>query len=352
MTRSGPLTVGILFPLDWLGPPEVGEGVLDQLRGVDPDIEVLVEPYVETEDLRTARSHPDAPDLRAEAPEVTDAQRALLARSEVVLALDLPYDVADLAPRLRWVQGVGAGTGQLHTAGLAEAGVILTSNAGANSVGIAEFVIARILEWAKQLRAIDDAQGRRSWEPHYGRQVAGMSVGLIGLGAINTEVARRARAFAMEVLATRRRVEAGADHVDRLLPQSALSEMLGAVDVVVAAVPETAETRGLLDEAALSAMRPGSFLVNVGRGSVLDEAALVRALESGHLAGAALDVASIEPLPPEHPLWSAPGLVVSAHCSSVPSALFANLVRSFAANLRRYLDDEPLLNEVDVGRGY
>jgi phosphoglycerate dehydrogenase-like enzyme len=352
VSRSGPLTVGILFPVDWIGPPEVAESCLDQVRAVDPAIELLVAPYLESEELRTARSRPDAPDLRSEAPELGDDQRDLLSRSEVVLTLDLPYDVDQLAPRLRWVQGVGAGTGQLHTAGLAEAGIALTSNAGANSVGIAEFVIARILEWAKQLRSIDDAQRRRTWEPHYGRQVAGMTVGLIGLGAINTEVARRARAFGMQVVATRRRVDVGSDVVDRLVPQSELHEMLGAVDVVVSAVPETAETRGLIDEAALEAMRPGAFLVNVGRGSLVDEAALEQALRSGHLGGAALDVASVEPLPPESSLWDTPGLALSAHCSSVPSALFVNLFRAFAANLRRYLDGDPLENEVDLSRGY
>lgn len=350
MTRTAPLTVGVLFPVDWIG--EQGLAGLEVLRSVDPLVEVLVEPYLESEDLRTARSRPGAPDLRDQAPALTEAQRDVLARSEVLLALDLPYDVAELAPRLRWVQGVGAGTGQLHTAGLAEAHITLTSNAGANSVGIAEFVMARILEWAKHLRAIDTSQSRRAWEPHYGLQLSGATIGLIGLGAINTEVARRARAFGMSVIASRRDVSAGAEDVDRLVPPGRLEELLGAADVVVAAVPETVETRGLLDEAALAAMRPGAFLVNVGRGSVLDEAALVQALEEGRLGGAALDVVAHEPLPPDHPLWTTPGVAVSAHCASVPSALFTNLFRSFAANLRRYLDDEPLLHRVDIARGY
>jgi phosphoglycerate dehydrogenase-like enzyme len=128
--------------------------------------------------------------------------------------------------------------------------------------------------------------------------------------------------------------------------------MLDEADAVIAAVPETPETAGLMDAAAFAAMRPGAFFCNVGRGSLVDEAALIDALERGHLGGAALDVASVEPLPADHPLWDAPRLWISSHSASAPAALFVNLHRLFASNLTRFLAGEPLENEVEAGRGY
>lgn len=128
--------------------------------------------------------------------------------------------------------------------------------------------------------------------------------------------------------------------------------MLGRCDAVIAAVPETTETRGLMDGDAFSAMLPGAFFVNVGRGSLVDEPALIDALERGHLSGAALDVASREPLPPDHPLWDAPNVMISPHAAASPAALFANLQLLFRENLARYLAGDPLQNEVDLTRGY
>jgi phosphoglycerate dehydrogenase-like enzyme len=128
--------------------------------------------------------------------------------------------------------------------------------------------------------------------------------------------------------------------------------MLAQCDAVIAAVPETPETTGLIDRAALAATKRGAFFCNVGRGSLVDEAALIEALRNGQLRAAALDVASEEPLPPENPLWDAPNLLLSYHCASSPAALFANLHRLVRENLRRDLDDEPLQNEVDLQRGY
>jgi len=129
-------------------------------------------------------------------------------------------------------------------------------------------------------------------------------------------------------------------------------DLLAECDAVIAAVPETPETTGLMDEAAFAAMPAGCFFCNVGRGSLVDEPALIAALERGHLRAAALDVASVEPLPPDHPLWDAPNLYLSPHSASSPAALFVNLHALIRENLARYLADEPLVNEVDVGRGY
>ena len=347
------VVVGVLYPPEWYRDDAGFAAQIAALRE-DPRVEVLVEPYVEPHELRSARGKPDAVSLRDRAPALSDEQRAVLMRIEVALAIDLPFDVAGLAPNLKWVQAVGVGTGQLQSAGLAEGGIRLTSAAGTSGVSIAEFVMARLLEDAKRLRAIDNAQRAHSWEPLYGAQLAGTTVGLIGLGAINEAVAARARAFDMRVVATRRTATAGAtaEGVDELFPPDQLHKMLGLCDTVVAAVPETPETVGMMDATAFAAMKRGAFFCNVGRGSLVDETALVAALASGQLRGAALDVASVEPLPGDRPLWDAPNLFLSPHCSASPQALFVNLHRLFQDNLARYLAGEPLRNEVDLTRGY
>ncbi len=347
-----PVVVGILYPAEWYGPGEGFAVEVEALRALDPRLVVEVAPYDEPHDLRTARGGPDPDTHRDRAPDVPAATRDLLARAEVVLAIDLPYDVAALAPNLRWVQAVGAGTAQLQSAGLAEAGIALTSNGGSNSIGIAEFVIGRLLQIAKRFRELDVAQESQQWDALFGGQLAGRTLGLIGYGAINQAVATRAAAFGMTILATRRTPAGAEPPVEHFYGPDGLHEMLARCDAVVAAAPETPETIGLIGATELAAMPADSVFVNVGRGSLLDEAALIDALERGHLSAAALDVASVEPLPAGHPLWDAPNLYLSGHCSSSPEALFRNLHELFRTNLRRHLDGEPLLNQVDLGRGY
>jgi phosphoglycerate dehydrogenase-like enzyme len=344
--------VGILYPAEWYGDRAGFDEEVAALHALDPRIEVVVAAYDEPHDLRTARGAGDGAALRDQAPPVPDDVAAALARAEVVLAIDLPFDVAALAPRLRWVQAVGAGTGQLQSAGLAEGGIVLTSNGGSNSLGIAEFVMGRLLQVTKRFRELDEAQAGHRWDALFGGQLAGRTLGLIGYGAINQAVAVRAAAFGMEILATRQRATDPEPPVERFFTPDRLHEMLAASDAVVAAAPETPATIGLVGAAELAAMRPGAFFANVGRGSLLDEAALVAALERGHLGAAALDVASVEPLPADDPLWDAPNLYLSGHCSSSPEALFRNLHELFRRNLRRHLDGEPLLNQVDLDRGY
>ncbi len=351
---DAPVVVGVLYPPAWYGDREGFAGALAALEALDPRIELVAETYVEPHELRSARGKPGADAHRGEAPPLTDSQRAAFARVHVALAIDLPFDVHEVAPNLEWVQAVGAGTGQLQSAGLAEQGIRLTTAAGANAVAIAEFALARMLQVWKRFREIEDAQRSHHWDPLYGEQVAGATLGLLGLGAINSAVAARAKAFGLRVLATRRSATPGATapDVDQLYPPDALHTMLAQCDAVIAAVPETAETTGLFDAAAFAAMRGGSFFCNVGRGSLVDEVALIDALQRGHLRAAALDVASVEPLPAESPLWDAPNLYLSPHSAAAPAALFANLHELFEDNVTRYLAGEPLRNEVDMGRGY
>jgi len=331
---------GVLYP-GWWDPDH--EAHLAALRALDDRLEVVAEAYEEPSELRSARGVPPWDDVAHLAPALTDEQRAVFERVECCVTLDLPFDVAAVAPNLRWVQGLGAGVAHLGSAGLADAGITLTSAAGVNATAIAEFVMARILGDAKRLRALDEAQHQCEWSPLFGRELAGATLGLIGLGEINQRVARRARAFDLRVLAMRRS-GAPSELVDEVVDPSGLHDVLGASDIVVAAVPESPETEGLMDADAFAAMPPGSMFVNVGRGALVDEAALVAALESGHLRSAALDVTRVEPLPPESPLWTVPNLYLSAHCSSAPDRLFVNLQELVLDNLARYLADEPLRN--------
>jgi len=346
---DGPIVLAVLYPREWFADQAAFAASLDAVRAVDPRIEVVVVPYEEGQHLRTLRGRTEGiAAARREAPPLTDAQRAMFGRVHGVLALDLPFAVGDVAPHLAWVQGIGAGYAQLESAGLADAGIRLTNAAGVNSVAISEFVVGRILEERKGFRELRERQEHHRWEPVYAPELAGTTVGLIGLGAINAGVARRLRAFDVHVLASRRSARPGdtAPDVDQLFPATRLHEMLGQCDTVVAAVPETAETIGLMDAAAFAAMAPASFFVNVGRGSLVDEPALIDALRRGHLRGAALDVASLEPLPPDHPLWDAPNLSLSYHCSSDPVALFPNLHRLWLENVRRFVAGEALLQQV------
>lgn len=353
MSSSSAVVVGVLYPPEWYGSDEGFAQELVALGAVDPRVEVVVATYDEPHDLRTARGAGPDLGLRDQAPVIAPELRQSLSRLNVALAIDLPFDVGTIAPDLAWVQAVGAGTGQLQSAGLAEAGIVLTSNGGSNSIAIAEFAFGRLLEAGKQFRQLDVLQADHAWEPLYGAQVAGQTLGLIGYGPINQAVASRAAAFGMRVLATRRTPGLAPEApVERFYGPDELHEMLGVCDAVIAAAPETVETMGLIDAAALASMRPGAFFVNVGRGSLVDQAALAEALRSGHLVGAAIDVADVEPLPPDDPLWEAPNLRISAHCSSSPSALFPNVHRLLRENLRRFLDGAPLLNEVSLDRGY
>ncbi len=346
LPADGPIVLAVLYPTAWMGGDAAIAEVARTLEAIDPRIEVLVETYEEGQHQRTLRGSPDGTEAaRATAPELTDSQRAMFARVHGVIAIDLPFDVATLAPNLAWVQGVGAGTAQLETAGLADAGILLTSAAGTNAVGIAEFVVGRVLEERKRFPQMHESQQRHAWEPQYGVELAGTTVGLLGYGAINANVAKRLAAFDVTLLACRRSRTPVAELAE-LYPTERLHEMLGRCDTVIAAVPETPETIGLMDAAAFAAMAPGSFFVNVGRGTLVDEPALIDALERGHLRGAALDVASQEPLPPEHPLWDAPNLTMSFHCSTSPGAMAGNLHRLWADNVRRWVTGEELVNVV------
>lgn len=347
--ESPPVVVGIMFPAAWdTRPPEVVESDLAKLRGLDPRIEVLDVRYVEPSELRTRRGAAPHEDLRHLAPELTPQQREAFSRVEVVVAMDLPFDVATLAPRLRWVQGTGAGVSQLTSAGLADAGIRLTTAAGVNAVAISEFVIARLLQLWKRLPEVDALAREHRWEPTFGREISGLTLGVVGLGAIGRQVARRAWALGLSVIAVRNTAQPGDTDpdVDLLFGPGDLIEVAARSDAVVSAIPETAETIDLFTTEFFAAMPSGSLFVNVGRGSAVVEEALIAALSSGRLSGAAIDVAREEPLPADSPLWEVPNLLISPHSATAPDRFWTNLHELIRENLAHYLAGEELRNEV------
>ena len=340
---ADPLVVAVLVGFD--PPPSLTAAV----SALDPNGELLATPYVESEELRSARGrnggrNPDGLDT----PEITDEIRAAWQRATVAIAMDLPDGLAELMPNLRWIQSITAGYDKYDLDALAEQSVRLTNASGLGSAGIAEFVMARLLQVWKNLRIFDRWQTEQHWETLFGSELTGRTLGIAGLGAIGRDVARRARAFDMTVVATRASARPGDtdDSVDELYPASDLDAMLGRCDAVVSSLPSNATTVDLFDADRFAAMKPGAIFCNVGRGAHVVERDLIAALESEHLAAAVLDVTRVEPLPAGDPLWTAPNVFISPHSSVSLDRYIQNLEALLATNLVRFIAGDPMVNEV------
>jgi phosphoglycerate dehydrogenase-like enzyme len=346
---TAPLVVHVAF--EPLGP------VVDPARvqAISPGAEVLAVPYDLDHEQRTRRSQePHAPDLAAGELELTPGLRSALERADVMVTLDAPLGLPALAPRLRWIQAIGSGVGQFVPSLGPGSGVQLTNAAGIGAVPIAEWVLARVLSVYKRLDEHDEQQRRRHWEQKLGAVVAGRRAVVVGLGAIGTEVAKRLRAFDVHVTGVRRTWTPGttSPHADEVIGPDALLGALGEAHIVIVAAPGTAANEDLFDEVAFAAMRPGAVFVNVARGTLVDEAALMAALGSGHLRAAALDVTREEPLPTDSPLWDAPNLTISPHSSASSDRYLERVADLFYGNLERFVAGEPLANVVDLTDGY
>ena len=302
------------------------------------------------------------PDSRVEVVSDIAALRRALPGADVLCTFRPPGDIITLAPRLRWLQYPGAGVDSLIREGVlhAEQPFVVTTVSSANAQAIAEYIFGAMLifarKWDEMLRLQlrkEWAQGR-AWGALRGFELQGKTLGIVGLGAIGRRAAQIARGFRMRVVGLRRtvpEVESDPD-CDLLYRPDQLPELLGESDVVVLSVPLTRATEGLFGERELRAMRANALLINVARGEVIQEPALIRALRERWIAGAALDVTAEEPLARSSPLWEIPGVLVTPHLSGLTTGYATRVAQLFAENLRRYLQDEPLLNLVDYARGY
>jgi phosphoglycerate dehydrogenase-like enzyme len=243
---------------------------------------------------------------------------------------------------------MSAGSDHLDVAGMAERGIVLTNGAGIAAGTIADFTMGRLLQVWKNFRTLDANQSRGHWELVFGRQLRGLTLGIVGLGAIGRETARRARAFGMRVIANRRSAAPGDTDpdVDALFTADDLDRMIAECDAVVVAAAATNDTIGLFDRDRFARMKPGAVFCNVARGSLVDEDALLDALGSGHLSAAILDATAVEPTPPDHPLWTAPNCYLSPHISAGGVDYAAGLLDLVERNLGHLLRGEPLDNVV------
>jgi phosphoglycerate dehydrogenase-like enzyme len=249
-------------------------------------------------------------------------------------------------PALRWFHGAFVGMDHPIFREIAGRGVTITNSPGVSAQPIAQYVLAMMLRHAKNIPAWEQAQRERAWRRVESDELTGKTVALIGLGGIGVEVARLAHAFEMRVIGMRRRPEMPAN-VDALFTPERLHDMLAQADYLVLAAPLTAETRGLIDADALAAMKPTAYLINVARGQLVVESALIDVLRAGKIAGAALDVFDQEPLPADSPFWSMENVIVTPHNSATSPRLFDRGALVFIDNLRRYAAGEPLENVVE-----
>lgn len=255
-------------------------------------------------------------------------------------------------PSLRWVQLCSTGFSDNVTPEVLGGTVTLTNAPGLHTVAIAESVLAGMLAHAKLLDARRRDQQAREWRSLRCDEISGRTVLIIGLGRIGFRVAQLCRAFGMRVIGTRRSSAQLPEHTDLVFAPTDLGSYLPEADYVVVAAPLTPETEGMVGERQLAAMKSTAYLVNVGRGKIIDEAAMTAALREHRIAGAYLDVFEEEPLPPEHPLWGLDNALVVPHDSHSSPAIGDRMVSLFCDNLRRYVAGEPLRNVCDPARGY
>ncbi len=289
-----------------------------------------------------------------------EAIRRQLPDADVAFTPFIDRDVFPSAARLRWIQSPAVGVGSLMFPELLASPVVVTSARGIRARSIAEHVIGVTIALARRLPLALRAQQAHHWAqgelegPQSGvRALDGMRMGIVGLGSIGMEIVKRAAPFGIRVSAIRRRPQnpppPGVDHV---FAPDRLAEVLESSDIVVLAVPHTPETKQIIGAHELERMKPGAILINIARGKLIDDEAVVQALRSGKLGGAALDVFTREPLEPESPYWDLPNVIVTPHTSGAMQDYWTPLVQLFADNLRRFERGEPLLNVVDKVAGY
>jgi len=302
-------------------------------------------------------------DLRRRFPEIVfmqaasdDAMVDLIPPAEVAFTSRLTARALEAASALRWVHSPAAGVGSMLFPAMKLSDVLVTNSRGMNAGAVAEHALMLALALARRLPDAVRAQDARRWisnELSGLPMLRGRTLGIVGLGAIGCELARMASALGMVVIGTRRETDAPVpEGVTEALEPGALPDLLARADVVVLAAPLTEDTRGLIGAHELGLMKPSAWLINVARGKLIREPALVDALAAGVIAAAALDVVEHEPLAPSSPLWGMPNVVITPHVGGFREDYWEAATQLFAENLDRYLKGEQPANLVDKTAGY
>ena len=263
------------------------------------------------------------------------------------------------AKKLKWLHSTAAGVAQLMYPELRDSGIMVTNPSGVFSVPMAEHTMGLLLGLARNFPDSVRQQDQAIWSqqllwdrPQHLAEVNGRLLLIVGYGSIGRELAKRAKAFEMRVWGVTRSGDGDGSYVEKIFSAAEWHEALPEADYLVVAAPETTETKHLIGAKEIAKMKRGARLINVGRGSLLDEKELVGALETGALAGAAIDVAQTEPLPADSPLWTAPNLFITPHTSALSDRLWQRHAALLVALLERWFDGREMFNCVDLARGY
>ena len=322
------------FPVHLLVIADSNSPFFPDLAGMDPRVRV------------TISRDPEA--IKAAAPQADIVLYAIMNHPGMLAA------ALQFATRARWIHSLWTGVEGILGPEMLAHPAPLTNGRGVFRWPLADWVTATMLHFAFDLGRVIRQQQEGIWQGFVSTSLQRRTLGIVGYGEIGSAAAARAKAFGMQVAALRRRRELFNDDglVDEFFQAAKLKAMLAVSDYVLLALPLTSETRGMLGEAEIAAIKPTSVLINVGRGPVIDEAALIRALSSGALRGAALDVFAVEPLPAGHPFWTMPNVMLSPHTADRVEGFLEPAVECFMENLKRFLSGVPLLNIVDKHAGY
>ena len=328
----------------------LGERFVASIRELSPTLEVS-QVYVRDGEVNTAST---VDDWRKKEGEELDA---LLAQAEVLFTFRFPIDWLAKAPRLKWVQLASAGSDFIQREGLfvQRPDLLLTTASGVHEVPISEHIVASILHFSRGFNIAAQNQAIRKWERYRGDEVQGKMVCFVGYGPIARRAATLCHALGMRVTSVRASIaeqQPGFEDVERFYPPADLNHVLAEADYVVLAAPRTDQTEKIISAPQLDSMKETAVLVNISRGALVDELALIHALHEGKIKGAALDVFAQEPLSESSPLWDMPNVLVTPHIAGSNPHYDARVTELFLDNMRRYMSNEPLRNLVDKNRGY
>ncbi len=277
--------------------------------------------------------------------------------AEILFSTSITEEQFSRAKKLVWIQSPFVGVDSILIDSIRQSEVIVTSSRGIHASQASDHVFALILAFTRKLPELFEDQRKRRWKPRHPfpfeplDELQGKTLGIVGLGSIGMEIARKGKCFGMQVVGVKRN-KLRIENVDVVYGPDELEKVLKISDFLILCVPLTPETEKMIGEDELRKMKKGAYLINIARGSVVDERALIRVLKEGWIAGAALDVTETEPLPENSELWTLKNVIITPHVAGSTPAYWDRAVRIFTENLRRFLKGEPLMNVVDKSRGY